>query len=75
MIVPLEFTVVARAVCTEPDLADESFVLQVAQRVVDGGERDAGQEPARMLEDLIGREMLIGFADDAEYSLALFRKS
>jgi hypothetical protein len=43
MIVPLQRAVISGTVRAEPDFAYQSFVLQVAERIVDSRERDAWQ--------------------------------
>jgi len=75
MIVPLQRAVISGTVRTEPDFAYQSFILQVAKRIVDGGERDAWQDLSRTLEDLNRGQMFVRFADYAEDSPALFCKS
>ena len=75
MIVPLQRAVISGTVRAEPDFAYQSFVLQVAERIVDGCERDAWQQLSRTLKDFIRGQMLVRFADYPEDSPALFRKS
>jgi hypothetical protein len=75
MIVPLQRAVISGTVRAESDFAYQSFDLQVAERIVDGCERDAWQQLSRTLKDLIRGRMLVRFADYPKDSLALFRKS
>ena len=75
MIVPLQGAVISGTVRAEPDFAYQTFILQIAERIVDGGERDAWQQLSRPLKDLICGQMLVRFADYPEDSLALFRQS
>ena len=75
MIVPFQCAVISSTVRAEPDFAYQSFMFQVAKRIVDGGERDPWQQLSRALEDLIRGQVLVRFADYVEDSSALFRKS
>ena len=75
VVVPGQFAVVTGGVVAEPDLADQPLILQVAQGIVNGRERDAGQKPAGILKDFVGCQMLVRFMNHLENSLALFRKS
>jgi hypothetical protein len=74
---PSDYVVLAlsSALGAEPDFADQSFVLQVAERVVDGCECDSWQYLSRTLKDLIRGQVLVRLADYLKDSPALFRKS
>lgn len=75
MIVPLQRAVISATACTEPHFTYQSFILQVAERIVDGRKCDAWQQLSRPLKDLIRGQMIIRLANHAEDSPALFRKS
>jgi len=74
VIVSRELTVVVCSIRAKLDLAYKAFVLEISQRVVNGRERDTGQEPASILKDLIGRQVLVGLADHLQNGLTLFRQ-
>jgi hypothetical protein len=72
VIVPRRFAVIAGTVATETDLADQALILEVSQRIVDCRERDAWQQRASALEDLVGCQVPLGCTDHPQHGLTLF---
>ena len=71
MIVSFGFAIVAAGPVTEIDLVYQSFIAQKAQRVIDGGKADARHFPARGIEDLGRRRMMITRLHRREHDPAL----
>src|SRR5687767_4042308 len=75
MIVPPERAVVARRFRTEPYFGDVPFVLKISKRIVDGRERNAGQDTPRILENLVRRQVFVRLAYHPQNRLTLFCKA
>ena len=75
MIVAFQRAIIAGTVRAESHFAYQPFVLEVAERIVDGRKRDAWQYVSRALEDFNRGQMFIRVADYSKDSPALFRKS
>src|SRR5215472_19067219 len=58
VIVTIRLPVIPAGAITETDLANESRILQIAERVVDCGKADRGHTPTGQRKDLAGCGML-----------------
>jgi len=74
MIVTIGFAIVAAGAVAKIYLVNQSGVLQVAQRVVNGCVADAGEAPAGRFEDVAGSRVVIAFLDHLKNRLSLRRQ-
>ena len=71
VVVTIGLAIVAAGAVAEIDFVNESGVLQVAQRVVNGRVADPGQAPPRRLKDVAGGGVIVAFLDHLEDRLSL----
>lgn len=64
VVVPVSFTVIATGAISKTDFEHESGFFQVAQRVVNSCVADTGQTPARGLEDIARRRVVVTLLND-----------
>ncbi len=74
MVVPVGFAIVAAGAVAKTDFVHEPGIFQVAQRVVNCCVADAGESPARSLEDIAGGGVVISFLDNLKNRLPLWRQ-
>ena len=74
VVVPVSFTIVATGAISKTDFEHESGFFQVTQRVVNGCVADTGQTPARGLENLARRRVVVTLLNDQVDGLPLRRQ-
>ena len=74
MIVPVRLAVIATGAVAEVNFVHEAGLFQISQRVVDGRMANRGQAPARPLENVVRRRVILSFHDHLKNSLALGRQ-
>ena len=74
MVVPMSFAIVATGAVSKTDFEHEAGLFQVAQRIVDSCVADTGQTPARGLENVARRRVVITFLNDLIDRLPLRRQ-
>lgn len=74
VVVPMGFAIVATGAVAKTDFEHKSGFFQVAQRVVNSCVTDTGQTPARRLEDIARRRVVITFLNDLINGLPLRRQ-
>ena len=74
MIVTIEFAIVAAGVVAKIYLINQSRILQVAQRVVNGCVADTGQTSPGRLENIAGGGVVVSLLYDLVNCLSLWRE-
>lgn len=74
VVVPLGFPVETARAVAKTYLRDHPGVLQIAQRVIDGGKADRRKPSPGRVKNLVRRQMPLGFPDDLQHNLALLRQ-
>lgn len=75
VIMTIHLAVVSSRSGSKVNLADQSFILEISQGIVDGRERDTWKHAACVLKDLAGRQVFLRFADHLKDGLALLGKT
>lgn len=75
MIMTVSFPIVTARAIAESDLANQTLISQIVERVIDGGETDSRQRPARGFVHFRGRRMMVARADDVEHNSPLSRET
>jgi len=74
MIVAIDFAIVAAGAVAKSYLVNQTCILQVAQRVVNGCVADTGQPPPGRLKDIAGSRVVIALLDDLINRVSLRRQ-
>ena len=73
VVVAIGFRVEFACSIAELNFGDVPGLLQIPQRVIDGRKADRRQKPFRLVENLVGGQVMLGRANDLKHYFALFR--
>jgi hypothetical protein len=74
MIVPICLAVIPTSAVPEANFVHEAGLFQIPQGIVDGRMTNRGQAPARRLENVVRRRVILPFHDHLKNSFTLGRK-